>query len=241
MRLDKFLSDCGLGSRRDIKNLIKTGSVKVDDVTAKDPGMQVDPGISRVDVNGEPVVYQRFSYIMMNKPLGVVTAVSDSRDKTVMDLMGDPVPKDLSPVGRLDKDTVGLLLLTNDGPLAHRLLSPKSHVKKIYFATVFSAERYMDETDVAAFEEGIVLSDHTCLPATLQIVNKRDQFITDVHITICEGKFHQVKRMCGARGFDVVYLKRISMGGLALDESLPEGAYRPLTGEELESLRRTNL
>ncbi len=237
MRLDKYLSDCGLGSRRDIKNIIKKASVKVDDVIAKDPGMQVDPDHARVEVNGETVAYQRFSYIMMNKPPGVVTAVSDSRDKTVMDLMEGPIPKDLSPVGRLDKDTVGLLLLTNDGPLAHRLLSPKTHVPKTYFATVTSNERYMDETDVAAFKEGIELSDFTCLPATLQIVDRRDGFSTDVRITICEGKFHQIKRMCGARGFNVIYLKRESMGGLTLDETLPEGKYRPLTGEELSMIQ----
>ena len=226
MRLDKYLADCGVGSRKEVKKIISDGRVTVGEAVVTDVGMQVSEDVG-VSVDGALVTYKKYSYVMMNKPAGVLTATQDYRDKTVLDLIKPPIPRELSPVGRLDKDTVGLLLLTNDGKLAHRLLSPKSHIPKTYYVQV-TGDRVPDDSDVDAFKNGLELSDHTCLPAELSIVSD-----TELRITIYEGKFHQVKRMCAARGFKVTYLRRESMGSLKLDPALAEGDYRDLTASEL--------
>ena len=232
MRIDKYLADSGIGSRSIVKDLIKKGRISVNESIVRDPGFHVDENKDSISVDGEPVSYNRFSYIMMNKPAGVITATTDKKDRTVLDLIDPPVPKGLAPVGRLDKDTTGLLLLTNDGELSHRLLSPKTHVPKTYYAKISGERISMDESDISAFKEGIELSDHHCLPAELSIISA-----DEIRLTIYEGKFHQVKRMCQSRGFEVTYLKRESMGSLILDENLADGEYRYLTNEELEAIK----
>lgn len=223
MRLDKYLADAGVGTRKEVKEWIKRGLVTVNGVAVKDPGTHV-AAEDEVLYDGDPVANEEFVYLMLHKPPGVVSATEDAREKTVLDLIEAPHPKGLFPVGRLDKDTVGLLLLTNDGALAHRLLSPKKHVEKTYFARV-SGE--VTAADVEAFSAGIELSDFICLPAELVIV-ERDTAL----VTLREGKFHQIKRMFHACGKEVLYLKRLSMGPLTLDPALPEGSYRPLTADE---------
>ena len=242
MRLDKYLADSGVGTRRDVKKMILQKRVSINGEMTVDPGAALSPEKDEVLVDDTKVCYERFVYLMMNKPAGVITATEDSREQTVLDLLKPPIPKDLAPVGRLDKDTVGLLLLTNDGALAHRLLSPKYHVAKTYYAKVTGEGRWVDETDVAAFEEGIKLTDHLCMPAGLLIIkNEKDpatgQCISETRVIIHEGKFHQVKRMFAARGFKVFYLKREAMGSLKLDPGLKEGEYRRLTGDELGGIR----
>ncbi len=231
MRLDKFLADCGIGSRKDVKDIIKKKRITINGTVITDPGFSVSEDSDQIAIDGDDISYNRYSYIMLNKPAGVITATTDRKDKTVLDLIAPPVPRDLAPVGRLDKDTVGLLLLTNDGALSHRLLSPKSHVPKTYYARVKERDRLPDETDIKAFKEGIKLSDHDCLPADLEIISENE-----IRLTIYEGKFHQVKRMCASRGFEVIFLKRETMGDLVLDPTLAEGSYRNLTEKELLSL-----
>ncbi len=242
MRLDKYLADSGVGTRRDVKKMILQKRVCVNGKVAVDPGAGLSPEKDEVLVDDTKVCYERFVYLMMNKPAGVITATEDSREQTVLDLLKPPIPKDLAPVGRLDKDTVGLLLLTNDGALAHRLLSPRFHVEKIYYAKVTGEDRWVDESDVSAFEDGIKLMDHLCMPAGLFIIkNEKDpvagQYISETRVIIHEGKYHQVKRMFAARGFKVFYLKREAMGSLKLDPGLKEGEYRRLTGDELGGIR----
>ena len=228
MRLDKCLADCGLGTRSEVKSLLKAKRITVNGKVATNGKVQVNPETDEILFDGETIQYEEFVYIMMNKPKGVVSATEDNLHKTVLDLI-DPVyfKKGVFPVGRLDIDTHGLLLLTNDGELAHRLLSPKKHVTKIYQARVEGA---------AAFEKGIVLSDGTeCMPARLDILSTtQDESVVQIHLK--EGKFHQVKRMVKACGKTVVDLQRLTMGPLKLDESLTLGESRPLTEEELESL-----
>ena len=232
MRLDKFLSGMGAGTRTEIKKAVKAGLVTVDGAVAKDPGMQVSED-SAVAFRGEPVVYEEFVYYMMNKPAGVISASDDSREETVVDLIAEQKRKDLFPAGRLDRDTEGLLLITNDGGLAHRLLSPKHHVDKKYYAMVSCA---VTDEDVQAFEDGLVLTDGLeCLPAKLEIL--RAAATSEVEVVIQEGKFHQIKRMFAARGMEVLYLKRLTMGPLILDDTLEPGEYRRLTDEELQSLK----
>ena len=232
MRLDRFLSECNFGSRKDVKKIITQGRVSVNGEKVTDPGAGISPEDDEIRLDDEKVSYRKYVYYMMNKPMGVITAVSDSRERTVMDLLQTPVEKGLAPVGRLDKDTEGLLILSNDGGFAHRLLAPRSGIKKTYYARIEGRKRdRMDESDVAAFEQGIELSDHRCLPAKLEIISP-----DEIRLTICEGKFHQVKRMCASRGFHVTYLKRESIGGLVLDESLAPGEYRKLTPEEMKIL-----
>ena len=234
MRLDKCLADCGLGTRSEVKSLLKAKRITVNGKVVTNGKVQVNPETDEILFDGEKIQYEEFVYIMMNKPKGVVSATEDNLHKTVLDLIG-PVyfKKGVFPVGRLDIDTHGLLLLTNDGELAHRLLSPKKHVTKIYQARV---EGVMTEEDAAAFEKGIVLSDGTeCMPARLDILSTtQDESIVQIHLK--EGKFHQVKRMVKACGKTVVDLQRLTMGPLKLDESLALGESRPLTEEELESL-----
>ena len=234
MRLDKCLADCGLGTRSEVKSLLKAKRITVNGKVVTNGKVQVNPETDEILFDGEKIQYEEFVYIMMNKPKGVVSATEDNLHKTVLDLI-DPLyfKKGVFPVGRLDIDTHGLLLLTNDGELAHRLLSPKKHVTKIYQARV---EGVMTAEDAAAFEKGIVLSDGTeCMPARLDILSTaQDESIVQIHLK--EGKFHQVKRMVKAFGKTVVDLQRLTMGPLKLDESLALGESRPLTEEELESL-----
>lgn len=233
MRIDKMLSNLGFGSRKEVKKLFKDGAVQVNQKVVKDPGHHVDTEKDKVLVHDDEVTYRKFIYLMMNKPPGVISATEDVRDETVVDLleMEDTIFEPF-PVGRLDKDTEGLLLLTNDGQLAHRLLSPKKHVPKTYFAVI---DGEVTDEDVKAFKKGIILDDgYETKPAELKIL--KSGIRSDIELTITEGKFHQVKRMFQSVGKRVVYLKRISMGPLKLDETLELGEYRELTDEEMMSL-----
>ncbi|MDD5940737.1 MAG: pseudouridine synthase [Lachnospiraceae bacterium] len=297
MRLDKFLADMSVGTRTEIRKMVRKGAVTVDGETARDAGMSVDPDRSAVVLNGSPVVYRHNEYYMMNKPAGVLTATEDKRQRTVLDLMqsggmrkehGLPdagenqtqsgssalscIRRDISPVGRLDKDTEGLLILTNDGQLAHRLLAPKSHVDKVYYAEIAGR---IGQRDIQRFREGIRFDeDLTAMPAKMELLGvergartrQSSQSTADdrsktapaqadpasgtgesaaaagvfskVLITIHEGKFHQIKKMVEALGDGkrVLYLKRVKMGGLSLDETLQPGEWRELTPEEISSL-----
>ena len=228
-RLDKIISATGKKSRREVKLLVRQGRILVDGIPASAADMKVDPDQVRIVLDGDDLGYEKFTYLMLHKPAGVLSAVEDSRQETVLDLLPEEMRRrGLSPVGRLDKDTEGLLLLTNDGALTHRLLSPRSHVDKVYYARV---EGTLEESDCEAFQEGISLSDFTCLPAKLEILSP-----TECLVTVREGKFHQVKRMLASRGKPVQYLKRLRMGPLQLDEELAPGKWRPLTEKERFSL-----
>ncbi len=231
LRLDKLLADTGLWSRKEARDLIRRGQVTVDGAVVKQPEAKVDPAQSSLTAAGQPVVWQKYTYIMMNKPGGVLTATEDRRQPTVLDLLPQELRrKQLRPVGRLDKDTEGLLLLTDDGALAHRLLAPKSHVDKVYYA---ETEGTVDEDDIAAFAAGMTLGDGlVCQSAGLERLGPERCLVT-----LREGKFHQVKRMLSARGKPVRYLKRLSMGALTLDETLEPGAWRPLTEEEARKVK----
>ncbi len=235
IRLDKYLADMGAGTRQEVKKYIRQGQVTVDGQPAKKPDMKVDELCQVVAVSGTRVSYKMYEYYMMNKPKGVVSATSDKKEKTVLDLMEDIKRRDLFPAGRLDKDTEGLLLITNDGGLAHRLLSPKKHVDKCYYASVSGI---VTDEDVLCFKEGIDIGagkeKEITLPARLEILKTGE--ISEVRLTIQEGKFHQVKRMFKALGKEVLYLKRERMGNLVLDPSLLPGQYRNLTEEELKLL-----
>ncbi|MEH7253406.1 pseudouridine synthase [Neobacillus niacini] len=234
LRIDKMLANLGYGSRKEVKQLLKSGAVKIDDVIVKDAKQHVDPNKQIVTLNGDVIEYREFIYLMMNKPQGVLSATEDSVGETVIDLLEleDQVYEPF-PVGRLDKDTEGLLLITNDGQLAHRLLSPKKHVPKTYFAVI---DGEVTDADVSAFAEGVTLDDgYETKPGELVIL--KSGIRSDIELTITEGKFHQVKRMFEAVGKRVVYLKRISMGPLPLDETLELGEYRELTDEEVELLK----
>ncbi|WP_297987235.1 pseudouridine synthase [Anoxybacillus sp.] len=237
LRIDKLLANMGYGTRKEVKKLLKAGVVKVDGMTVKDAKTHVDPKEQVVTVWGEEVEYKPFIYLMMNKPKGVISATEDAVEETVVDLLEEEDRIfDPFPVGRLDKDTEGLLLLTNDGQLAHQLLSPKKHVPKTYEAII---DGEVTEEDVAAFRRGVVLDDgYETKPAKLVIV--RSGLRSDVQITITEGKFHQIKRMFQAVGKRVVYLKRVQMGPLTLDETLEPGEYRELTDEEMALLKGEN-
>ena len=234
-RLDKIISNLGYGSRKEIKAIARKGLIEVDGVIVKDSSMNVDPEKSVIKINGEEIFYREYIYLMMNKPDGVISATHDNRDETVIDLLEiDHQAFDPFPVGRLDKDTVGLLLLTNDGELNHRLISPKWKVDKVYYAKI---DKKVTEKDVEAFKKGIKLDDgYVCKEAKLEILNASDEG-SEINLTIQEGKFHQVKRMFEAVDKKVVYLKRIEFGGLSLDEELEEGEYRELTEEELAQLK----
>lgn len=229
-RLDKIISATGKKSRREVREMVRQGRVLVDGKPAPAADMKVDPQTAVILLDGEPLGYEKFTYVMLHKPVGVLTATEDRRQETVLDLLPPELRRRaLSPVGRLDKDTEGLLLLTNDGQLAHRLLSPKSHVDKVYYARVDGA---LEPGDIAAFAAGMTLGDGLeCLPAGLEILSP-----TEALVTLREGKFHQVKRMLAARGKPVLYLKRLSMGRLRLDPALAPGAWRMLTEEERSAL-----
>lgn len=239
LRLDKLLAHTGCGTRSEIKRYVKAGMATVDGKTVKDSGMIVKPAEQVITFQGERVNYRSVVYFMLNKPQGVVSATEDSRDRTVVDLL-QPEDNLLGPfpVGRLDKDTVGLLLLTNDGALAHDLLSPRKHVVKTYEALVTG---HVGKEDQAAFARGVELDDgYVTMPAELAILESRETEngeATYISLKIKEGKFHQVKRMFQSVGKTVLTLKRVAMGPLLLDESLEEGQYRELRDEELQSLR----
>jgi len=233
IRLDKLLADYGFGSRKEVKSVIKAGSVSVNGEIIKDASFTAEPGTDRVLVDGQLLHYREFYYIMMNKPAGVISATDDTRETTVLDILPDRYSvKGLFPVGRLDKDTEGLLLISNDGQLAHRLLSPKKHVPKVYYAEI---DGRVGQDDVEAFKQGIQLDDFTALPSRLVILEQGS--MSRVEVTIYEGKYHQIKRMFEAVNKRVAYLKRLSMGSLRLDPSLSPGEVRELTDDEIEQLR----
>ena len=232
IRLDKYLADMGVGTRTEVKKYVKQGKVSVDGVVVKSADIKIDIDKQVVMFQGAKIGYEEFEYYMLHKPAGVVSATTDAKDKTVIDLISDKKRKDLFPVGRLDKDTEGLLLITNDGDMAHRLLAPKKHVDKVYYARI---DGKVTEEDVTAFAEGISIGQgEVAKPAKLEILKADD--VSEIQVTIQEGKFHQVKRMFHTIGKEVVYLKRLSMGNLVLDESLPLGAYKKLTREEVEKI-----
>ncbi|MDR5586284.1 MULTISPECIES: pseudouridine synthase [Clostridium] len=235
-RLDKIISNLGYGSRKEAKLLAKKGLIEVDGKIIKDSSVNIDPEKSIVKINGEEIFYRKYIYLMMNKPTGVISATHDSKDETVIDLLElDHQIFNPFPVGRLDKDTVGLLLLTNDGDFNHRMISPKWHVDKVYYAKI---DKEVNEKDQEAFKKGVVLDDgYKCLEAKLDIISASPEG-SEVRITIQEGKYHQVKRMFEARDKKVVYLKREEFGNLILDESLEEGEYRELSDEELAILNK---
>ncbi len=237
MRLDKFLADMNFGSRKEVKQSIKKGYVTVNGTVVKSDKFQVEEQKDLVLFVGERVHYQKDFYYLLNKPGGVVSATVDNHDATVLDLFdNDTFREDLFPVGRLDKDTEGLLLIMNDGQLAHRLLSPKHHVEKEYYAEVAGI---MTPEDVVLFKEGLTIDGgEVCLPAELMIDTVDEAANTcQIRLILHEGKFHQVKRMVKAVGKEVTYLKRLRMGGLTLDETLALGEFRPLTQDELKLLR----
>ena len=232
IRLDKYLSEMGQGTRSEVKKYIRQGSVTVDGEVVRKPEEKVDETCQSVCVNGRNIGYKRFEYYMLNKPQGVVSATTDRQDKTVIDLIESRKRKDLFPVGRLDKDTEGLLLITNDGELAHRLLSPSHHVDKVYYAKVDG--RVTGET-VRQFQEGLDIGKgEFAKPSRLKVL--LEDAVSEIELTIQEGKFHQVKRMFHAVGMEVLYLKRLSMGTLVLDAELKPGEYRALSEEEVERL-----
>ena len=230
MRLDKFLCDMNIGSRSEVKAEMKKGRVTVNGEIIKRPEMQIKENEDSVCYLGKEISYTRFQYYMLNKPAGVVSATSDFKSKTVLDLILEEGKEDFFPVGRLDKDTEGLLLITNDGELAHKLLSPKKHIPKTYYCKLKSPIlREMEEQ----LEKGVDIGEKKeTLPAKVEKLSD-----TEIYLTICEGKFHQVKRMLLAVGNEVVYLKRVKMGSLILDEELALGEYRRLSEKEIEELK----
>lgn len=232
MRLDKFLCDMGAGSRSLVKQKIRKGLVTVDGKPVRNPEQKVEKE-QRVCLEGECFSYIEYEYYMLNKPAGVVSACTDDTCQTVLDLIPERKRKDLFPVGRLDKDTEGLLLITNDGKLAHFLLSPKWHVDKTYEVRV---QGILTEEHVRIFREGVDIGEERLtLPALLEIRSSGE--VSEAQVTIREGKFHQIKRMFQAIGCEVVFLKRVAMGSLRLDERLRAGEYRPLTEGEISGLR----
>ena len=235
MRLDKFLVACAVGSRTEVKNFLKSGRVTVNGKKEKSAKLQIDEETDEICFDGQKLDYEEFVYYMMNKPKGVISATEDPNHKTVLDLLDDYArAKEVFPVGRLDIDTHGLLLLTNDGKLAHALLSPKRHVDKTYLARINGV---MTDADVETFAQGVPLKDFTCQPAKLELVSidtEKEESL--IRVTIAEGKFHQVKRMVAYCGKEVVDLQRLTMGTLTLDEDLKRGEWRRLSKEELEGL-----
>lgn len=233
-RLDKIIASTGRWSRREVKNLTRQGRVLVDGIPARSAEEKADPETAEITVNGEVLAYRRFTWIMLNKPAGYLSATEDGKGATVLDLLPPELQKQgLFPVGRLDKDTEGLLLLTNEGGLAHELLSPKYHVEKVYYARVAGR---LTEEDCRAFAAGMTLGDGlVCRPAGLEILAAGEE--SEARVTLREGKFHQVKRMLACLGKPVVYLERVRMGNLPLDTSLSRGEFRFLTDAEVKALR----
>lgn len=240
LRLDKYLADMGVGTRSEVKQYIRKHQVTVNGAIANGPDQKVEPCQDQIMFQGAAILYEEFEYYMLYKPKGCVSAVTDARYPTVLDCIKEKNCKDLFPVGRLDLDTEGLLLITNDGPLAHNLLAPGKHVPKAYFAKV---DGEVTEKDVTLFAKGVEIGEkHPTLPAKLKILSCKAQpgqndWISEVELTITEGRFHQVKRMFEAVGKHVMYLKRLSMGSLQLDNALQPGEYRALTKEEIDSLK----
>lgn len=230
MRLDKYITTCVDISRKDVKKLIKQERVSVNSETARRSEMQVDENSSVVEIDGERIVYRKYVYLMLNKPKGYISATYDKHYPVVTELVGEEYAAyDVFPAGRLDIDTEGLLIMTNDGELAHRLTSPSKNVYKRYFAIL---DKPADEECVQAFSEGMEFKEFTSKPAKLEITKNP----CEVYIEIAEGKFHQVKRMCERVGRSVEYLKRVKIGGLALDDDLMTGEIRPLTEEEIQKI-----
>lgn len=233
MRLDKYLAESGCGTRSEVKKILKTGTVLVNDAVVKDGAVKVNTDIDLVVCMGKKLSYAKYHYIMLSKPSGCVTATKDNLHKTVMDYLPKDLHKNLSPVGRLDLDTEGLLLITDHGDLAHRLLAPAHHVPKTYYAKI---QGQILEKHIALFAEGVDIGEEKLTkPAVLEVLSA-DEAHAEIKVTITEGKFHQVKRMFHAIGCEVVYLKRLSMGSLCLDETLQPGEWRYLTKEEEEYL-----
>ena len=230
MRIDKFLANSGIGTRKEVKELLKKKMIKVNDIVVTEAKTHIDEDNDIITFGGERIEYKEFLYIMLNKPQDVISATDDPRHRTVLDLLEEPLTKvGLFPVGRLDKDTEGLLVLTNDGKMAHELLTPKKHVPKRYYAEL---KKPLSKEEAKILENGVDLETFTTKPAKVE-------FITEdkVYIIISEGKYHQVKRMFKCVGNRVLYLKRTGMGNLGLDENLKPGEYRELTSDELELLQ----
>lgn len=227
IRLDKFICDQGLAARKEVRQIIKAGRVRLDGAAVTAPETKFDPERSLVELDGSPLGYARFRYYMMDKPSGVLTATRDGKQKTVLDLVTPEMRRmGIFPVGRLDKDTSGLLLLTNDGNFAHRVISPKSEVEKLYYAKV---DGLPDLSDCEAFQQGLILADGTrCLPARLELLGGNE-----CYVVVMEGKYHQVKRMLASRGKPVLALRRLAVGGLSLDSALSPGGFRELTETDL--------
>ena len=235
LRLDKIISSSGLATRSEIKRLVKQGRVSVDGVVASSADMKCDPGKSEIFVDGTLLRYSEHHYIMMYKPAGVLSATEDGRGETVLDLLDAATKRlELFPVGRLDKDAEGLLILTDDGDFCHKVISPKSGIVKKYYV---ETENPVPASACAEFEKGMVLGDGLqCLPAKLELLGENER---RAYVYVCEGKFHQVKRMMAAVGCPVTYLKRVAEGGLMLDESLAKGDWRELTESERVSVFET--
>ena len=235
IRLDKYLADMGLGTRSEVKKEIRNGRVSLNGTAVYRPEIKIDTDQDKITFQGESVIYEKYEYYMLNKPAGVISAVSDWNNDTVVGLIRERRRNDLAPVGRLDKDTEGLLLITNDGALAHRLLSPAKHVDKVYFAKISG---HVTEEDVLLFRQGLDIGDgKPTLPAELTICSSGA--VSEILLTIREGRFHQVKRMFHAVGKEVCYLKRLRMGPLVLDRNLKPGEYRRLTEDEVNELCST--
>lgn len=250
LRLDKYLADIGIGTRSEVKKLLKTGLIQVNNKKIKDPSFKVNPESDQVVYNGENLKYQEFHYYMLNKPAGCVSATKDGLSPTVIEFLKDEPTRDLFPVGRLDKDTEGLLLITNDGMLAHNLLSPKKHVDKTYIAYV---DKPLGDEQLSLFKTGLDIGDETpTLPAEIVEASKNEiienlekasiakdtfSYSAVYKVILKEGRYHQVKRMFEHFGSKVVYLKRLSMGTLRLDSLLLPGRYRPLTPDEILALK----
>lgn len=230
MRLDKYLCDLNIGTRSEVKHYIRKGQVTVNGIVEKKFDIQIDENQDMISFQGEELSYQKYAYYMLNKPSGVVSATRDNTADTVLDLLKGVPARNLFPVGRLDKDTEGLLLITNDGTLSHRLLSPKKHVDKTYLLHIHHP---LSQQDMKQLEEGVDIGDEKItLPAKVNVINE-----IQITLTICEGRFHQVKRMLQSVGNEVLYLKRIAFGGIDLDETLLLGDYRELTVQELNTLK----
>ncbi|MDE6621366.1 MAG: rRNA pseudouridine synthase [Lachnospiraceae bacterium] len=235
MRLDKFLCDMQLGTRSQVREIIKKGLVSVNETIVRHPDFKLDEGKDTVTYMGNALTYKTLYYYMLHKPSGVVTATKDNHEPTVMELLPDAEGKDLFPVGRLDKDTEGLLLITNDGDLAHKLLSPRKHVPKTYYV---ECNGELSKDSIVQLESGVDIGDaELTLPAKVKRISQSEHSYT-IELTIVEGRFHQVKRMIQAIGGTVNYLKRVSMGNLSLDAALPKGSYRPLTEQEIFELKQ---
>lgn len=234
LRLDKYLTNLAIGSRSQVKEIIRKGRIKVNGQLINKPEFHINEETDKIEIDGECLTYSKFYYYMLNKPAGVLSAVTDNNCKTVLDLLDVTPKKGLFPVGRLDKDTEGLLLITNDGQLAHDLLSPNKHVDKTYYVEL---DGDLVDSDIGLFKEGLDIGEKALTkPAVLEILEERNKAL----ITITEGKYHQVKRMFNAIGLTVTYLKRLSMGNLKLDETLEIGECRKLTDKEIESLYAGN-